>query len=301
MSLGAEVNVALYRGLAAAQDKRLLETPSSLWIESRKYFFESVPGHRKIRLEPGEARHLFLHGAGIVRYACEESDGSPTYEIVCDDKNYGFDSLTPPARRRARRGLNDCAIDSIEFDVLAREGCEINQSVFDRQNRERGSFLTDEGRWRDYVGFCRTIPNIRAFGAMIGGKLCAFAVAGIIDGYCYLLHTHGHSDYLWHGPMNALILTVTREMLANPDVECVSWGVESLLPRPELERFKMSMGYRRRPTGRRILINPMWRPLFYRPLLRLIEPFAGGSAAQRVRDLISLSRTLEDRRTSCVS
>ena len=301
MSLSAEVDVALYRRLAAAQGKRLIETSSSVWIETRKYYFESLPGHRKIQLEPGEARRLFLGGAGIVRYTCEIAEGSPAYEIVCEDKNYGFDSLASDARRRVRRGLANCSTGPLAFDVLAREGCEINRSVLERQGRNTRSFFTDEAQWRSYVGFMSTLPNVRALGTHVDGKLCAFVLAGVVDGYCYLLHTHSHTDFLKYSPMNALIFTVTREMLAVPGVHCVSQGLESLVARPDLEHFKLAMGYRRHPIGRKILVHPMWRPLFFRPILRLIEPFAGRRASQKVRELISISDSLEGRPEGCAS
>ena len=61
------------------------------------------------------------------------------------------------------------------------------------------------------------------------------------------------------------------------------------------------MGYRKRPIGRKILVNPMWRPLLFRPILRLIEPLAGQGTSQKVRDLISISKALEGRRESSIS
>jgi len=296
------LNLDVYRRFAAAQGVRLHETESSLWFEKRRFFLDSVPPHRRIRLRPGEAQGLFRRGAAVVRYTCEEAQGSPSFEFICDDKNFGFDSLASEARRRVRRGLANCDIRSVDFALLAREACAINRSVLARHNRAT-AFLRDEAQWKSYMALCEQLSNVGAYGAFVDGRLCAFAVTILIEDYCYLFHTHAHSDYLKYSPMNALCFTITKEMLARPDVACVSQGLESFVRRPGLESFKMGMGYRKRPIGRNILVNPLLRPLLSRPALWVAESFFKRVRPSLVEhlSLLSKARNIDHHRASAAN
>ena len=271
---------ALYRFLADAQGGRFFQTGSALWFETRRFVFDSAPAHRLVVLDRGEANHLFRSGAAIIRYTCGSAEGSPSFEFICDDRDYGFHSLAADARRRVRRGLDSCAVKPIGMDLLASSGAAINRSVLERQGRGKGSFLVEDAQWKKYLNLCGTFSNVEAFGAFVEGRLCAFALAALLDDYCYLYHTHGHSDYLKQSPMNALVFTITREMLKRPEVVCVSQGVEPFLARPELEHFKLAMGYRKRPIRRQMLVNPVLQPFLSRPVRWAAERMLRGSRPQ---------------------
>src|SRR5262249_8301646 len=62
-------------------------------------------------------------------------------------------------------------------------------------------------------------------------------------------------------PVNALIFWVTQRLLQTTGVRRVSYGLESLAPHPALEEFKAGMGFRAEPIGRKILLNPLAKPL----------------------------------------
>lgn len=251
--------------LAAAQGMRIIESESCTWAEKRRFFLESAPGHRRVRLKPGEAAKLFLRGAAALRYTCHEDEGAPSFEYVCTDKNFGLASLAPDARRRVRRGLEACEIRPVDCELLRREGRAINCNVFARQGRVERSFLTVETMWDRYMRVCATLPNLEAYGAFVDGRLIGFSFGVFVDDYCYLFHTHAYSDYLKHSPINALTFTVMKSALGREGVNCVSQGLESFRMLPDVERFKFSMGYYKRSLGRRIVLNPLARPFFSGP------------------------------------
>lgn len=280
---------ALYKLLAEAQGGRFFRTRSALWFETRRWVFDSAPPHRRVSLDRVEANHLFRRGAAVIRYTCDPADGAPSFEFVCDDKDFGIHSLAADARRRVRRGLSSCAVRQIGFDLLANEGAAINRSVLERQGRSKKSFLAADEQWKAYISLCGTAANLKAFGAFVDGRLGAFALTVLVDGYCYLYHTHAHSAYLKHSPMNALIFTITSEMLKDPQIACVSQGVEPFLTRPDLEHFKLAMGYRKRPIRRQILVNPVLRPLLSRSALRIAEPILRHSRPQWLEALAKIA------------
>jgi hypothetical protein len=279
---------------AAAQGMRVIEGESCVWVEKRKFFLESLPPHRRIQLRPGEAARLFLRGAGVIRYSCDEPEGAPSFEYVWDDKNYSLDSLHKDAKRNVRKNLDSCLVRRLDYSLLSDQGCAINRSVFARQARPTADcFLTNQALWNNYMQVCESLPFVEAYGAFIEDQLCAFCLVLLLDEYCYTYHPHASTRYLKHYPMNVLIFSIVRMMLARPGIQCVSYGLESFASRPTLERFKLAMGCRKRPIGRQVLVHPLARPLFSRPgawltqkILRrvkpgLVEDFAAFSHALR--------------------
>ena len=255
----------------AAQGMQSIEGESCLWVEKKKFFYESVPGHRRIHLQPHEASQLFKHGAVAIRYTCDEQEGTPSFEYICDDQNFGLATLSPDARRRVRRGLETCEIKRVEFERLAREGCPINRSVFERQGRVGESVMTEETQWNRYMMICSNLSSLEAYGAFIQGRLVGYSIAAYVDEYCYLFHTHAYTDSMKFSPIYALTYTVVQNALEKTGIQSVSQGLESFLVLPEVERFKLAMGFHKRPLGRRVEVNPWARPLFSAPGAWIVE------------------------------
>jgi hypothetical protein len=241
---------------------RIIEGESCFWIEKRRHLWESAPAHRHIRLSAAEAASLFRLGAIAIRYTCNQDEGTPTYQYVWDDKNFGLESLHKDSRRNVRKNMEVCSFQQIDFELLAREGCAINRSVFARQDRQPEDFQTDESKWIAYMKVCQSMPFLDAYGIFIEDRLCAYSLVIYCDDYCYTLHPYAHSEYFKFYPMNVLIYRIVKTVLERPTVRCVSYGMESYTPRPTLERFKIAMGCRKDSVGRRIVVHPFARPLF---------------------------------------
>jgi hypothetical protein len=250
-----------YGRFLAAQGMRSVRTGNHLWVEKQAFCLESIPPHNRIHVDAAEARHLFLRGYLVLRYTCEEGEGVQSSEYVCDDANYDLETLDAKARNKVRQGLKNCVVRPVEFEELKRKGCAINRSVFQRQNRTGPMFLRDQKYWEKYVAQCRKTPDVEAYGAFMGRDLCAYTLAVRVDDYAYTYHPFAETTRLQFRPMNALIFWVTRQMLRSGGVRRVSYGLESLVSQPALEEFKTGMGFKAVPIGRRILLNPVARPL----------------------------------------
>lgn len=253
------MSVADYTRFLEAQGLRVLEAEKSLWVEKRKFFFENIPPHRTLRLGAAAVSRLFVKGCAVLRYGCEEPEGVPSFEYVCDDKDFGLHSLAPDARRRVRRGLESCDVRRVDFELLARHGYAINQSALARQKRPAPAHFADEMLWRRYMQACASIPTLTAFGAFVNARFIGFSIAANVEDHSYLHHTHAFADELKHSPINLLTYTVTKAMLERPEVSCVSQGMEPFVALPGVERFKLAMGFRKRPMRRRVVVNPLAR------------------------------------------
>ena len=110
-----------YAEFLSAQGMRTVSFGSHLWVEKQRFCLENVPPHSRIHVDAGEARRLFLHGCLVLRYSCEESEGAPSFEYVCEGSNYDLHSLDAKARNKVRQGLKHCAVSRVGFDTLSRE------------------------------------------------------------------------------------------------------------------------------------------------------------------------------------
>lgn len=283
---------------ASAQGMQTIQSESCLWVEKKRFFYESVPGHRRIRLRPDEAAWLFKRGAVAIRYTCNEDEGTRSFEYVCDDGNFGLPTLAPDARRRVRRGLEACEVKRVEFEQLAREGCPINRSVFARQGRVAESVMTEEARWSRYMTICSSLSSLEAYGAFIDRRLVGYSIAAYVDEYCYLFHTHAYTDFMKFSPIYALTYTVVHNALQKSDIKYVSQGLESFLVLPEVERFKLAMGFRKRPLGRRVEINPWARPFFSIPGTWIVQKFLKQFRPGLCEDFTAFSKALRERRAA---
>ncbi len=254
---------ALFLG---AQGLRIIRTAGAVWVEKRKLFIENVPPHQRIHMTGWDATKIFLRGFAVIRYTCAEKEGQSSAEFVCEDKQYDLSSLDPKARNKVRQGLKNCLIRQVDFELLAERGYVINCSALSRQGRTGPRYLTDDKLWKAYMAAIRFMPGIEPYGAFVGDRLCAYVLAVHVDDYVYTYHPFAEVKSLEVRPMNALIFTLVRDCLRKPGVNTISYGLQSFIALPALDDFKRSMGFRRRPIGRRILVNPLARPFLTRPV-----------------------------------
>jgi hypothetical protein len=272
---------------------RTYERDSYLWVRKKAGFLDSYPPHRRIQLRIRDIFELFGRGIAALRYTCEDGRGVPSFEYIWDDKSYSLNSVHKSSRRNVRRNLGACNVRQIDFELLAKDGCAINRSVFERQGRSMQPALTDEVHWRNYIRVCQTLPFLEPYGVFVKGRLCAFCIALLVDDYCYIVHPHASTEYFDRCPTHVLVHTLVETMLARPEVRCVSAGLEPFLHRPNVERFKLAMGCRKAPIRRRLFLNPLARPLFSRIGAPFVQALLSHVKTQLGDDFAAVSQFLQ--------
>lgn len=249
---------------------RVIETESGWWYSYLPQFYMGIPLHRPrpVSLEEIKFLHQHISRLGLV-FACVNRPNAQAQLILCKDKPYDFPSLSTKARNQTRRGLERCQVEQISFERLAREGLAINQSALERQRRRGRSFYADPQLWERMIKAWGSFEDIAAWGAFVGGNLAAYVVTMVVDNYCLISNFMSHSSYLSHYPNNALIFMVTKNMLAQPEIDGATLGLEST--DPHLVHFKESMGFKRHPLKLRVEPNPVLRPILG-PALRVLLP-----------------------------
>jgi hypothetical protein len=241
----------------ARQGYRTLKTESSLWYEIHPFCWQSIPYHKVAEPSAAEIRRLFFkHFSLLIRFFSESRHGTlPGHIWVCDCRDYGLASLDTNTRSKVRRGLKRNAVERVDFAFLAQAGWEL---ILDTAGRQaRNADFVDQPAWARYCAAAAGIQDFEAWGAFLSGRLVAFLVGAKVDGYCYILHQASRTADLKDYPNNALIYEFTRCKLSDPEVQVVSYGMDSIEDTPGLKNFKEWMGFYRRPLNQKILINPM--------------------------------------------
>lgn len=254
---------------------RVVKSESAWWYEAAPRFLLALPSHRPFHLPDAEAKDLIRKErlAGL-RYICHEGDGGrASFQLVCDTRNYGIQSLSANTRSRVRRGLSRNEVRRISGKELATiaEGAFVE--TMERQNRASTSALET---WKKMLVAADQEDAIEIWSAWHEGEFACYLIAVLIDDVCEFFQARSVNRLLKHYPNNALIHTLTEDMLVRRGLREVTFGIESPEPVEELDTFKLQMGYRKKPVQQRVVFHGALRAAFaFAPIKRFV--LAAGS------------------------
>jgi hypothetical protein len=161
-------------------------------------------------------------------------------------------------RTYTRRGLENCTVEAVDFGYLAQHGHQLNLESFERQGRDATTMT--ESQWHRYCQAAGSIPGFEAWGAWVRGDLASFLVTALVEECSYIHHQSSATEYLPFFPNHALTFTVTRLVLARPEVDAVCYGGESLVTQG-IDVYKSRLGFERRLFGECVAVSPLLRPI----------------------------------------
>lgn len=239
---------------------RVVSTETTAWFDASPWFFLSAPSHRECLPSEEEIRSVLgnFPCAGLRYAAPPGSVGKPSYQIVCDDPGFGLESLSANVRSKVRRGLKRCRVEPISFDRLAELGGRLHEDTLSRQARS-GKY--DPDRWRTYCSAAARTPGMEAWAAWHDEALAAFLVSVSFEESVEFLLARSSTEHLGAYPNNALLFTITEEMMVRRKIPEITFGLESLEPVGPLDQFKFGMGFRQRELCQRVVFHPVLRTL----------------------------------------
>jgi hypothetical protein len=261
---------------------RVARSASAWWYEAAPRFLLALPSHRPLTLPDDEAAELIRREklAGLRYIAGEHDGGRASFQLVCDDPQFSLDKLSANTRSKVRRGLSRNEIRRSS----GRELAEVAESAFvetmERQNRASTSALE---AWRRMLRAADDEPAIEIWTAWHEGEFACYLIAVRIDDVCEFFQARSTSRLLKHYPNNALIHTLTEEMLVRRGVREVTFGIESPEPVEELDAFKLQMGYRKKPVRQRVVFHPLLKAAFALAPVRNLLVKAGSKPTADVR------------------
>jgi len=247
---------------------RVLSAGGADWYEGGRGFFLSLPSHRLLAPHRETFSELFAAGGvyGVRFPAPLGGPGKLSYQIVCDDPEFGLERLSGNVRSKVRRGLKRCAVRPVPFAELSRLGGAADAETMARQGRAPKLV---GAAWEQYWDAASHTPGMEGWGAFVGDDLAAFLVTvQFADGPVEFMLARSRTEHLNAYPNNALIYACTEEMLCRRAVPKVTFGLESLEPVGPLDEFKFSMGYRTEQLHQRVVFHPRLRRVLRSSVVR---------------------------------
>ncbi len=242
----------------AATGHRIRRGAGTYWYEASRGFLLAVPSHRLLQPSDEEIRALFrLQPCAGLRFSAPlEGTGKLSYQIVCDDRDYGLERLSANVRSKVRRGLRRCDIAAVSFETIARDGLAADRDTLARQGR---GVRLEGAAWDRHWRAAAAASTMEGWGAFVDGGLAAFLVTVQLDDSVEFLLARSRTDCLDAYPNNALVFEIARRMLVERRVRQITFGLESLEDVGALDQFKFGMGFRQAPLRQRVLFHPVLR------------------------------------------
>ena len=255
------MNADVFSEWLRRQGHNILRSPSSYWHSQGPRIYQAFPYHWIITPSMDELESL-RRSSGIIglRYSTpiESSLGRVSYHAVFDGQSYSMDNLGKWAKKNVRRGLRNCTVEPIPFNVLADEGWNLQTDTLARQGR---NLKIARSEWETRCQSAEGLEGFEAWGArMQDGRLAASVITFIMDDCCYMLYQQCLREFLSAHVNNALSYSVSEAMMARPQVNSILYGLHSLDAPPSVDTFKWHMGYHPKAVRQRVVFHPLMTP-----------------------------------------
>ena len=294
------MQVREYLAFLAARAIKTAITKNCCWQQFGSVGYVTAPEGFPVHVEATDIRQMFWNKGGLFLRVIEpENEIQAKHELwhryVCT-KPYALSSLSTKARNQTRRGLERCLVRQISFEQLAQEGLP---ATLDTHKRHALSVEMSEEEirtWQRSIKAYGQCPDIRAYGAFVKDldyRLSAYVIVILVED-CWFISVHrSTSESRPFYANNALVFSVTQDLLAHAEGSMVFYGLESVEENPGLKHFKVSMGYRLQPVRQRILFHPLIRPIINRPVLSSLIRISNYVQKVRLMDNSTLRRAAQ--------
>ncbi len=277
--------------------RQIIRACGALWYTVPGRFLMSLPYQAMLNPDPGELRRMLREARVFgARFPSMEWSGLESGIYVLRGRRYDLGSVHVKHRPRVRRGLQCFEIRPAEKAELLEQGCELNLSTMARQGRYDAEF-GERRQWERLVDAAFACPEISCPAAFAGKRIAAYMVTCREDRWLHILHQMSRHEDLPNFPNHVLTYTVTKETLADPSIEAVSYGYVPLFSADGLHEYKLRFGYELIPHRSAIHLHPVLDTVLNFPAAR-----AAVKVARRFRrdyqQLETLETVLEGARSS---
>jgi hypothetical protein len=264
------VSAEIYAEWLRRQGHRIIRTESSYWYDAGPRVLQAFPYHWLIRPSAQELRDLTLGGGNIaVRFSSpvDAPEGMISYHVVLQG-SYQLEMLRPQARNAVRRGLEQCRVERISLERLAKEGWILQRDTLQRQGRLRSM---TQAVWERSCLSAVDLPGFDAWAAIVEGELAATILTTRIGDTQCVPCAQANSKHLKMHVNNALFFAASCEILAREGVRSIFFSLHSLDAPESVNEFKFRMGLMAKPVRQRIAFHPLVWPLANRFVQRTLS------------------------------
>ncbi|MFN8643957.1 MAG: hypothetical protein U0802_20740 [Candidatus Binatia bacterium] len=251
------------------------------WYDAGHGFLLAVPSHHVLVPDPASLRTLLWHSRCVgARFSAPlDGPGKLSYQIVCDDREYALEKLSANTRSKVRRGLRRCTVRRVAMADVAAHGRVADRDTLLRQGRSWR--WSEEPAWTQYWQAAATTPGIEAWGAFVDDTLAAFLVTVRFEDCVEFLLARSRSDARDAYPNNALIYTVTQELLVQRGVRRITFA-RVARGGAGARRVQVRDGILADPLRQRVVFHPIAGAVLRRCVVRsAIHQLAAGRRGAR--------------------
>ncbi len=243
-----------YKAFLRATGHEVIEAAGAYWCPIAPRFLMSFPFDRELDSAEVARSAVLRQNAFGARFLCREGQGSASWKIVCERRNYDIEHLSANTRSKVRRGLKSFDVRPLSQAELEAGGIQLNRETLRRQGRKIGSGF--DAYWSQYFSALAKTESADVWGAVSGGKLAAYCVAFRIESVAHLLLLRSSELHLSEYVNNALIFGYLKHALSPAGVSAVSFGLAPVQREmPLLLQFKESMGFVRKPVRQAFVLR----------------------------------------------
>lgn len=279
---------------------KVYTSPSGEWCELQGGMLISIPYHRLINPSKEELDNLLkISGAWGLRYPTSiENYGFLSKLEVCSRFGYDHKSIEHKFRNRVAKGEKNCEVRPVNIDELRTKGYKLNLKTLERQNRNDPK--GDVDYWNRICDGLAKTKGVKILGAYHQDKMAAYVVILETPSMIEMVIQNSDSELLGFCPNNLLTYYVTWHYLTEiGDPVPICYGLGSLEETPELDRYKIGMGYEMKPIKQRLYFK-RGISLFLRPSVLYFGEFINknmvkGRSYKLDKSCAMLKRYLEQR------
>jgi hypothetical protein len=234
---------------------RIIQSEHAWWYEVQPKVLLSFPYYKLVNPTENELASLMSeYHLSAIRFPTEVNRyGFMSNIVINTNQEYDFASLHQKARNQTRRALENCTVEQIDFEYLLEHGLPLNRDTADRQGRE--SQYADANYWKKYCQAAKAVSGMTAWGAFVNGQLACFLISVEVDNWAEWIVNHSSTALRDKYPNNALAFTVGQYYLVKNKFDGVCYGLGSLEPTPDLDHFKVRMGWQLQPIKQRLVFS----------------------------------------------
>lgn len=241
------------------------------WVRFKRVAYLRYPTNDRAPLSMPQQRSLFWrHRMAVLQYHVDATEASANAVLyLCQDRNYSLDSLSSNNRSKVRRGLKQLTVGQVSADELIAHGYPAYADTRERHGTKAMTFDEFRRNWERQ----RVVAGRELWAAWAGEEIAAFGAVHRCGTWASISATVSHRDHQRSYPNHALFFRIIEHLMADPDVESVSYGLSSLrgeTARDSLHHFKVSVGLDAVRVERRVVVHPLLRPAVNRVTLRAV-------------------------------
>lgn len=239
------------------------------WVRFKKVAHLRYPTNDLRVITDAERRELLWNRRmAVLQYhepAARPEDANAVL-YLCEDKDYALDSLSSNNRSKVRRARKRLDVRLTTAEEIIAEGYP---SYLDTRQRHGSSHMSPaefRANWERQLH----VDGREIWAAWAGDEIAAFGAVHRCGRWASISATVSSRAHMKDYPNHALFFTVLEHLMAQPEVESVSYGLSSMRAETaidSLHHFKESVGLRAVPVVRKVVVHPLLRPAVNRGTL----------------------------------